>query len=189
MKELAHWTGRGEAIIKCTAAAAHGLPSSTTPLKKLGSEGKRKITKETDVLLQRGVMNSPSITAVDLKKNHPQLLKRVNYNNSRLPPEETPSSKLSCCKETLFSLLTWQEWWLISPKNIGIGLLRIGRRSCFLMKGTCFRRTPESVHHPSNTSRFPQSYTVRTVKHSDQVMVWSCFSGNGGRMGFHFFQK
>ena len=45
----------------------------------------------------------------------------------------------------------------------------------------CFRGTPERVCHPSNISHFHPNYTVRTVNHPDQVMMWGCFSGDVGR--------
>lgn len=39
-----------EKDIRHTGAAAHGLPPTVTPVRKLGSGGKRKITKVTVLL-------------------------------------------------------------------------------------------------------------------------------------------
>lgn len=75
MKEMAHHTGCGGTTVICAADAAHGLLRGATPVKRLGSEGKRKTNRATDVLLQRELTKNPSITEADLKKNHPQLLK------------------------------------------------------------------------------------------------------------------
>jgi septum formation topological specificity factor MinE len=45
------------------------------------------------------------------------------------------------------------------------------------------------VRRPSGISRYKQKYTVKTVKHSESVMVWGCFSSTVGRGGLFFLPK
>lgn len=52
----------------------------------------------------------------------------------------------------------------------------------------CFR-SPERMCRPSDVKQFQPNYTVRTLKHPHEVMVWECCSGNGGRGGMYFLQK
>ncbi|KAG7175485.1 Transposable element Tcb2 transposase-like 9 [Homarus americanus] len=39
------------------------------------------------------------------------------------------------------------------------------------------------VRRPSDHSHYNQAYTVKTVQHSDSVMVWGSFSGNKAHGG------
>ena len=45
------------------------------------------------------------------------------------------------------------------------------------------------IRRPINASRNDPRYTVKTVKHSDSVMVWGWFSGTKGRGGLYFLPK
>ena len=54
--------------------AASGLPKGTVSKRKIGSGRKRKTSGRTDRLLKQEVLASPSITAANLKKKHPELL-------------------------------------------------------------------------------------------------------------------
>jgi transposase len=49
-------------------------------------------------------------------------------------------------------------------------------------KGTTVRRA-------KGISRYKQRYTIPTVKHSERVMVWDCFSRKKGRGGLYFLLK
>jgi transposase len=44
----------------------------------------------------------------------------------------------------------------------------------------------QKVRRPSFSSRYKQKFTVVNVKHSVNVMVWACFSGQGGRGSIFF---
>jgi hypothetical protein len=44
----------------------------------------------------------------------------------------------------------------------------------------------QKVQRPSFSSRYKQKFTVVNVKHSVNVMVWACFSGQGGRGSIFF---
>jgi transposase len=44
----------------------------------------------------------------------------------------------------------------------------------------------QKVRRSSMTSRYKQHYTIRSVKHPASVMVWGCFSGQGGRGSLYF---
>jgi hypothetical protein len=53
----------------------------------------------------------------------------------------------------------------------------------------CIRSTKSKVLRPSGSNRYDSRFTVKTVKHPDQVMVWGCFSGAVGRGGLFFLPK
>jgi transposase len=44
----------------------------------------------------------------------------------------------------------------------------------------------QKVRRSSQTSRYKQRYTIKNVKHPASVMVWGCFSGQGGRGSLYF---
>lgn len=44
----------------------------------------------------------------------------------------------------------------------------------------------QKVRRPSLAGRYKQRFTVVNVKHSASVMVWGCFSGQGGRGSIYF---
>ncbi len=44
----------------------------------------------------------------------------------------------------------------------------------------------QKVRRPSFSSRYKQKFTVVNVKHSVNVMVWACFSGQGSRGSIFF---
>jgi transposase len=46
-----------------------------------------------------------------------------------------------------------------------------------------------TVRRAKGISRYKQGYTIPTVKHSESVMVWGCFSGKKGRGGLYFLPK
>ena len=52
-----------------------------------------------------------------------------------------------------------------------------------------FKMGSTSVWRPRSSDRFDPRYTVPTVKHSQSVMVWGCFSGEKGRRGLYFFPQ
>ena len=45
------------------------------------------------------------------------------------------------------------------------------------------------IRRPINVPRHDPRYTVKTVKHSDGVMVWGAFSGTHGQGGLYFLPK
>jgi transposase len=44
----------------------------------------------------------------------------------------------------------------------------------------------QKVRRPTLTNRYKQRYVVVNVKHSASVMIWGCFSGQGGRGSLYF---
>jgi hypothetical protein len=45
------------------------------------------------------------------------------------------------------------------------------------------------VRRSPSVDRFHPKYTQATVKHSDSVMVWACFTGFKGRGSLYLLQK
>ena len=53
----------------------------------------------------------------------------------------------------------------------------------------CIRLASTKVHQPLKSGQYDPHYTVKTVKHPAQVMVWGCFTGANGRGGLYFLPK
>ena len=49
-----------------------------------------------------------------------------------------------------------------------------------------FKMGSTTVWCPRSSDHFDPTYRVPTVKHSQSVMVWGCFSGEKGRGGLYF---
>ena len=54
---------------------------------------------------------------------------------------------------------------------------------------TIVRGAPNMVRCPSSASRCDPKFTVKTMKDTDNVLVWGAFSGNLGRVGLYFLIK
>lgn len=189
--EIVRRTGRGEATIRRIAAAARGLPPNQIPKRKPGSGAPRKTSKGTDVLMRREVLKNPFFTANDLKRDHPQLLANVSVRTlqhrlqkdlgipSRRAAKKTLLTPRMAKKRIDFAKrylhFTEEDWMKVMFSD----------ESTF----KCIRSAGGRVRRPKSTSRYNPRYTVATVKHSDQVMVWGCFSGISGRGGLYFLPK
>jgi hypothetical protein len=53
----------------------------------------------------------------------------------------------------------------------------------------CIRASRAKAQRPESTSRYDSKYTMKTVRHSDSVMVWGCFSGFAGHVGLYYLSK
>ena len=53
----------------------------------------------------------------------------------------------------------------------------------------CIRSASTKVRRLLDSNRFDPRFTVKTVKHPAQVMVWGCFTGAKGRGGLYFLPK
>ena len=168
-----------------------GLPEGTVPKRKIGSGRKRKTTARTDHLLRREVLLRPSITPASLKKKHPKLLEGVSIrtiqhrlkNDLGLPCRHAAKKPLlteKMRKNRLTFAKNYQHW---TPQR--------WRKVMFSDEETfrLVRGQSKVIRRPINVPRHDPRYTVKTVKHSDGVMVWGAFSGTHGQGGLYFLPK
>ena len=120
-KEIARRTGRGESTIRRLISTARGLPSNVVPPRKPASGRPRKTSAVTDALLRREVLKNPKITAGELKKIHPQLLRNVSERTTQhrlqkelgLPtfrPAHKPLFTRAMVKKCLAFSHKYKEW-------------------------------------------------------------------------------
>nr|CAH7716389.1 unnamed protein product [Callosobruchus chinensis] len=171
--------------------SASMLPPGEVPIRKKGSGAPRKTSKRTDELLRREVLKSPSITAVELKHKHQDLLKDVATRTIRhrlqkdlgLPTRRSAKKPLlteAMKKKRLAFCKKYQDWTSDDWKKV-----MFSDESTFRL----FRGGSQMLRRPSNVSRYDPKYTIKTVRHPDSVMVWGAFSGVKGRAGLHFLPK
>ena len=181
-----------ESKISCQAIydlkkAATTVPEGATPSRKPGSGRKRLTSLCTDMMLKREVTANPSITAASLRKRHPEVLKNVAIRiiqhwlrkDLDLPlqraakkPFLTDAMRKKCiafCKK-------YRDWTSDQWKSVMFSDENIFR----LVRGTS-----KTIRRPSGSDRYDPKFTVKTVNHPAQVMVWGAFSGKGGREGLY----
>ena len=171
--------------------AAASVPPGTIPPRKKGSGARRKTSPRTDKVLKREVLAEPSITAVELKKKHPDLLKKVSVRtiqhrlqkDLKLPARRAAKKPLlteAMKKKRVNFCKKYKHWTPEQWKKV-----MFSDESTFRL----VRGGSKVVRRPSSVSRYDPRYTVKTVKHPDSVMAWGAFSGNKGRGGLYFLPK
>ena len=167
-----------------------GLPEGIVPKRKIDSGRKRKTIARTDHLLRREVLLRPSITPASLKKKHLKLLEGVFIrtiqhwlkNDLGLPCRRAAKKPLlteKMRKKRLTFAKNYQHW---TPEQW---------RKVFSDESTfrLVRGQSKVIRRPIKVPRYEPRYTIKTVKHSDGVMVWGAFSGTHGRGGLYFLPK
>ena len=173
--------------------AAKGLPDGTVPKRKIGSGRKRKMSPRTDHILRRKVLISPSITPASLKKKHPKLLEGVSIrtiqhrlkNDLGLPCRRAAKKPLLTEKMRKKRLAfakkhrhwTSQQWQKVMFSDESRPTFRL------------VRGQSKVIRRPIDIPRHDPRYTIKTVQHSDNVMIWGAFSGTDGRGGLHFLPR
>lgn len=191
IKEIVRRSGRSKSAIMSLLRAARGLPPDVCPDHKPIPGRPRKTTKATDNLLRREVKKNPRITGAQLKENHPKLLENVAVRTvmHRLQKDLKLPSRTAARKPLLTDRMrkarlafakkyghwTKEDWSKVMWSDESTFQLIPGRRV--------------KVRRPSDSSRYDAAYTSPTVKHSESVMVWGCFSGVVGRGGLYFLPK
>ena len=160
--------------------ATKDLPKGTVPRRKIGSGRKRKTTARTDHLLRREVLLRPSITPASLKKKHPKLLEGVSIriiqhrfkNDFGLPCSKKAPSDRGNEKKRLTFAKNYQHW---TPQQWH--KVMFSDESTFRL----VRGQSKVIRRSINVPRHDPRCTVKTVEHSNGVMVWGAFSGTHGR--------
>ena len=179
-----------EAIYQSKRAAAL-LPTGMVPKRKCGSGAPKKTSPRTDKLLKREVTSYPSITAVELKNKHPELLHNVSTRTIRhrlqkdlgLPCRRAAKKPMltAAMKKKRFNFCKKYRHWTATEWR----KVMFSDESTF----TLVRGVSKMVRRLSTASRYDPKFTVKSVKHPRSVMVWGAFSGNLGRAGLYFLPK
>ena len=190
-KEIASRMGRSQRSVQRLILASRDLPKNTIPKRKAGSGRPSTISKGHLRIVRRHVLLHPTITAARLKIELPTAVGHLSER--RVQEILRDVLKLPCRSAAKKPLLTvamkkkrlafcnkykhWtQEQW---------SRMMFSDESMF----KCIRSASTKVRRPLNSNRFDPRFTVKTVKHPAQVMVWGCFTGAKGRGGLYFLPK
>lgn len=187
LRKIASRTGRHFATIKRLNAAARSAPDCEIPLRKHGSGRPRKTSADTDELLRKEVLKNPKITAGQLKKMHPQLLRDVSQRTIqhrltkqlKMPtrvPAKKPLLTPAMMKKRLAFARQYEAWTEDDWKKV-----MWSDESTF----RCFTERQGRVRRPVGASRYEEQYLKKTVRHPPSLMVWGCYSGERGWGALH----
>jgi len=179
-----------EAIYQLKRLAAL-LPHGMVPKRKSGSGVPKKTLPRTDKLLKHEVTSYPSITAVELKSKHTELLHNVSTRTIRhrlqkdlkLPcrrAAKKPMLTAAMKKKKLNFCMKYRCWTAAEWRKV-----MFSDESTFKL----VRGVPNMVRRLSTASWYDPKFTVKTVKHPGSVTMWGAFSGNVGRAGLYFLTK
>ena len=165
--------------------ATKGLLEGTVPKRKIGFDRKRKTTARPDHLSRREMLLRPSITPASLKNKHPKLLEGVSIRT--IQHQLKNDFGLPCRRAAKKPLLTekMRKKRLTFAKNYQHWTPQQWQKVMFSDESTLqlVRGHSKVIRRPINVPRRDPQYTVKTVKHSDGVMVWGAFSGTHRRGG------
>lgn len=189
--EIAAELGRGVSTVRRFRAVLKELPpGSSPPPHQPGAGRPRATTKEQDERLRKYVLKNPRKTAKELIREVrgfegksarfvQDRLKRVLKIPSRSAAKKPLLTEKMKKKRVAFAQ-KYQHWteqdWAKVMYSDESTFRQVDSRSV-------------KVRRPSNISRYKHQYTVKTVKHPEQVMVWGCFSASLGRGGLYFLPK
>lgn len=162
-----------------------------TPERKKGSGAPRKTSPRTDNNMKRALLLEPALTASELKKEHPDLLKDVSIRTiqHRLQKDLAMPSRRAANKPLFTKVMTNKR--VAFAKKYRHFTPEDWKQVMFSDESTfrLIRGASNVVCRPKSVSRYHPKYTVKTVKLLDSVMVREAFSGNKGRGGLYFLPK
>ena len=187
-KEIASRLQRNVSAVRKVIRDNKTLPITATPpppKKRTGRPAAATATQEER--LRRYVLKHPFKTARELKREvsgwHDvsiRTIQKVCQKKLGMPSRSAAKKplltaamvkkRLSFCRK--YRSWTAQDW----------------ERVMFSDESTFRLVNPraQKVRRPTLSNRYKQRYVVVNVKHSASVMVWGCFSGNGGRGSLYF---
>ena len=190
-KEIALKMSRSQRSVQRLILASRNLPKDTIPKRKAGSGRPSTITKGDLKILRRHVLSSPTFTAARLKIELPKVVGHLSER--RIQEILRDVLKLPCRSAAKKPLLTkamkkkrlafchkYKHWTQEQWSHV-----MFSDESMF----KCIRAASTKVRRPVNSNRYDPRFTVKTVKHPAQVMVWGCFTGANGRGGLYFLPK
>lgn len=191
IKDICARSARGKTSVMKVLSEAKGLPPGGLPVRKPRSGRPRSTSKGTDKLIKREVLKNPRLTAAELKNIHPDVLRNVSVRTiqHRLQRDLDMPCRIAAQKPLLTARMVkqrmcfarqYKDW---TPAQWSKVLWSDESTFSIILKGR------QRVRRPSSSSRFDPRFTQKTVKHSDSVMVWGCFSGAKGRGTLFFLPK
>lgn len=181
-KEMAARLGRNVAAVRKWVVKLRSYPPTMTPPPAKRRCGRPRLTTpKQDLLLRHHVLRHPFKTAKQLKADVPGyskvsvrqiqkiLQRRLGLPSRRaaakpLLTERMTKQRIRFCRKHLH--MTADDWMNVMFSD----------ESTFRLVNP----RAQQVRRPRNISRYLQRFTVKTVKHPAQIMVWGCFSGRGG---------
>lgn len=190
-KEIGLKLERSQRSVQRLILAAGKGTKNAIPGRKTGSGRPSSISKADLRILNRHVLAYPTITAARIKIELPnefghmserriqELLKDVLKLPSRSAAKKPLLTKAMKQKRLKFCH-QYKDWTAEQWSHV-----MFSDESMF----KCIRSASTKVRRPLNSDRYDPRYTVKTVKHPAQVMVWGCFTGANGRGGLYFLPK
>lgn len=190
-KEIALRMGRSQRSVQRLILAARDLPTNTIPKRKAGSGRPWTISKSDMRILKRHVIAYPTITAARIKIELPKIVGHLSERRIqeilrdvlKLPSRSAAKKPLltkAMKKKRLAFCKKYKDWTEEQWSHV-----MFSDESMF----KCIRSASTKVRRPVNSNRYDPRFTVKTVKHPEQVMVWGCFTGANGRGGLYFLPK
>lgn len=187
---IAKRLGRDKATINRIVQKAKEQGTGDAPLRKEGSGRPKKMTAFMLECMKREIRKCPAMTAADLKRSLPEIAnvseRNVQFHLQKtlgLPSRSAAQKPLltpKMIKKRLAFCRQYRDWTEADWANV-----MYSDESTF----RCIRSIKSKVRRPSGSNRFDPRYTSLSVKHPDSVMIWGCFSGNGGRGGMYPMPK
>jgi hypothetical protein len=180
--------GRSQRSVQKLILAARHLPKDTIPKRKVGSGRPSTISKTGLRILRRHVLANPTITAARCKIELPDVIGHLSEGRIqevlkdvlKLPSKSAAKKPLltAAMKKKRLAFCHKYKGWTEEQWST----VMFSDESMF----KCIRSASTKVRRPVGSNRYDPRYTVKTVKHPAQVMVWGCFTGAGGRGGIYF---
>ncbi len=142
-------------------------------------------------MIKMSVCNDPFITCKELKKQMPEVLSSVSLwtIQHRLQKD----LKLPSCSAAIKPLITdkMKRKQLAFARKYKDWIAKQWATVMFSDESTfrTMRIVQRLVTRPIGSYRYNSKYMVKTMKHPNSIMVWSCFTGKMGRGGLYFLPK
>ncbi len=182
--------GRHRASIDRLLARAATMEKWVIPERQKGAGRPRKLDQTVLTMIKRQAIKYPAMTAADIKTSVPELadisirtISRALLHHLKMPSRmaaQKPMLTRKMMTKRLQFAKKYRNWSAEAWSKV-----MFSDESTF----RCIRATRSRVRRPKTVSRYLSRYTVKTVKHPDQVMVWASFSGAVGRGGIYFLPK
>lgn len=190
INEISARTSRSKATVKRILAASKHLGDSQVPPPKPRPGRNKKTSERTDTLIRRSVTKDPFVTAIEIKKDYPELLREVsertvrhrlhhdlNLRAHRAARKPTLTKEMK--KKRLKFCAKYKDWTPDQWKKV-----IFSDESSF----KCVRASARTVRRPPKSNRYDPRYTIKTVTHSLSLMVWGSFSGEHGAGELFFLE-
>ena len=189
-REIGERLGVAKATVHLWVTRAASLPDGEIPA-TIKQPGRSRLTSpNTDRMLKRRVLESPSISARELRAENPECLGNVSIRTiqHRLQkdlslPSRRPAPKPLLTQKMKAKRLDFAKRY-VDWTTEQWSKVMFSDESRFVT----FSNRRRSVRRPLGSDRNDPRFTQKTVKHPASVMVWGCFSAKG-RGGLRFLEK